>query len=154
MESEVLANLGMGKEQEGSGSISQAADSTYLKETKEEMKAAEEVKELDLEEIIGELANEIRNAYQNAVDWIVDEDNKIIAIVALSGTFAAGIAGYWYLYLRKVNVNCWFCGKVSLIRASETNSWTCPYCDQFNGFTSEGKSKKTIVMRFLSRGYR
>ena len=78
MESEVLANLGMGKEQEGSGSISQAADSTYLKETKEEMKAAEEVKELDLEEIIGELANEIRNAYQNGVTGSLMKITKLV----------------------------------------------------------------------------
>ena len=135
MESEALANSGMGKEQEVSESLSQAADG--IEKATEEIKA-EEVKELDADEIITELANELKNSYQNAVDWIVDENNTSIAIVALTGTLAAGVAGYWFLYLRQENVNCWFCGKVSSIRASETNSWTCPECDQFNGFTSEG----------------
>lgn len=135
MESEALANLGMGKGQEVSESLSQAAD--RVQEAKEEIKA-EEVKELDPDEIISELANELKNSYQNAIDWIVDENNTSIAIVALTGTLAAGVVGYWYLVLRQVNVNCWFCGKVSSISASETNSWTCPECDQFNGFTSEG----------------
>ncbi len=119
--------------------FSQAAASTNMEETTEEIKTTEEAKDLDPDEIISELANELKNSYQYAVDWILDENNLSIAIVAFSGTVAAGLAGYWYLYLRQVNVNCWFCGKISSIRASETNSWTCPDCDQFNGFTSEGK---------------
>jgi len=155
MESEALANLGMGKGQEVSESLSQAAD--RAREATEEIKA-EEVKELDPDEIISELANELKNSYQNAIDWIVDENNTSIAIVALTGTLAAGVVGYWYLSLRQVNVNCWFCGEVSSIRASETNSWTCPECDQFNGFTSEGdideraERQKLGTNRFQERG--
>lgn|SRR6218665_1736090 len=33
------------------------------------------------------------------------------------------------------SVSCWFCGEKSEIPRDQINSWDCPYCEQYNGFT-------------------
>ncbi|XP_037086632.1 uncharacterized protein LOC119107314 [Pollicipes pollicipes] len=37
-----------------------------------------------------------------------------------------------------VCVNCWFCSEDSQVPAYSRDSWECPKCDQYNGFTPEG----------------
>ena len=41
--------------------------------------------------------------------------------------------------VRQVRSNCWCCGRAHSIKAYESNNWICKGCDQFNGFTPEGK---------------
>lgn len=42
-------------------------------------------------------------------------------------------------------VNCWFCNSNFWVKFIERNSWTCPKCEQYNGFTEDGDYNKPIV---------
>ncbi|XP_053625570.1 uncharacterized protein LOC128683700 [Plodia interpunctella] len=42
-------------------------------------------------------------------------------------------------------VNCWFCNGNFWVKFLARNSWTCPKCDQYNGFTKEGDYNKPII---------
>uniref|UniRef100_A0A914WC04 Ima1 N-terminal domain-containing protein n=1 Tax=Plectus sambesii TaxID=2011161 RepID=A0A914WC04_9BILA len=35
-------------------------------------------------------------------------------------------------------VNCWFCNANSRVQYERRNAWTCPECEQYNGFTETG----------------
>lgn len=35
-------------------------------------------------------------------------------------------------------MNCWFCNCNSKIQYEDRNSWNCPNCQQYNGFTKDG----------------
>ncbi|XP_014102479.2 uncharacterized protein [Bactrocera oleae] len=37
-----------------------------------------------------------------------------------------------------VSVNCWFCNQNTRVPYLKSNSWTCPHCEQYNGFTKDG----------------
>lgn len=43
-------------------------------------------------------------------------------------------------------VNCWFCNNNFTVKFPERNSWTCPKCEQYNGFT---KVRITFYILFL-----
>eukprot|EP01027_Heterolobosea_sp_BB2_P017050 GEZU01024185.1.p1 GENE.GEZU01024185.1~~GEZU01024185.1.p1 ORF type:complete len:612 (-),score=57.50 GEZU01024185.1:43-1878(-) len=43
-----------------------------------------------------------------------------------------------------VKVNCWFCNEDTRVRRAEQNSWWCPRCYQYNGFTEDGDYNKVI----------
>ncbi|KAH8236009.1 hypothetical protein KR032_012276 [Drosophila birchii] len=42
-------------------------------------------------------------------------------------------------------VNCWFCSGDSSVPYAERNSWTCPHCDQYNGFTKDGDYNRDMT---------
>ncbi|KAM3961263.1 uncharacterized protein ACR2FA_004602 [Aphomia sociella] len=42
-------------------------------------------------------------------------------------------------------VNCWFCNNDFWLKFLHRNSWTCPKCDQYNGFTKDGDYNKPII---------
>lgn len=43
-------------------------------------------------------------------------------------------------YRRKfpATVNCWFCNVNTRVPYDDKNAWTCPTCEQYNGFTDDG----------------
>ncbi|XP_039746976.1 uncharacterized protein LOC120624474 [Pararge aegeria] len=41
-------------------------------------------------------------------------------------------------------VNCWFCNSNIWAKYIDRNCWTCPKCDQYNGFTKDGDYNKAI----------
>lgn len=43
-----------------------------------------------------------------------------------------------------VSVNCWFCNKNSKVLYKKRNSFDCPYCTQYNGFTENGDYNRVI----------
>ncbi|XP_011202371.2 uncharacterized protein LOC105225550 [Bactrocera dorsalis] len=43
-----------------------------------------------------------------------------------------------------VSVNCWFCNQYTRVPYLESNSWTCPHCEQYNGFTKDGDYNRDI----------
>ncbi|GLV32478.1 uncharacterized protein CBL_00812 [Carabus blaptoides fortunei] len=52
-----------------------------------------------------------------------------------------------YIKLRpkcSVNVNCWFCNQWTKVVYELQNSWDCPFCEQYNGFTEDGDYNKPI----------
>ncbi|XP_028163317.1 uncharacterized protein LOC114354917 [Ostrinia furnacalis] len=42
-------------------------------------------------------------------------------------------------------VNCWFCNSNFWTKLPNRNSWTCPKCDQYNGFTKDGDYNKPVI---------
>ncbi|KAH8287648.1 hypothetical protein KR054_011182, partial [Drosophila jambulina] len=42
-------------------------------------------------------------------------------------------------------VNCWFCSRDTSVPYAERNSWTCPRCEQYNGFTKDGDYNKDMT---------
>ncbi|CAB3404193.1 unnamed protein product [Caenorhabditis bovis] len=45
---------------------------------------------------------------------------------------------------RKKTVNCWFCNKDTKVDAVNVNSFVCPHCEQYNGFTKDGDYNRRI----------
>ncbi|CAG4912689.1 unnamed protein product [Colias eurytheme] len=42
-------------------------------------------------------------------------------------------------------VNCWFCNNNFWIKYIQRNCWTCPKCEQYNGFTKDGDYNKVLI---------
>lgn len=43
-----------------------------------------------------------------------------------------------------ITVNCWFCNQNTKVPYLEANSWTCPSCEQYNGFDKDGDYNREI----------
>ncbi|XP_047528036.1 transmembrane protein 201 [Vanessa atalanta] len=41
-------------------------------------------------------------------------------------------------------VNCWFCNRNFWVKFTDRNCWTCPKCEQYNGFTKDGDYNKVL----------
>ncbi|XP_045785639.1 transmembrane protein 201 [Maniola jurtina] len=41
-------------------------------------------------------------------------------------------------------VNCWFCNSNIWVKYIDSNCWTCPKCDQYNGFTKDGDYNRVL----------
>ncbi|XP_030246203.1 uncharacterized protein LOC115565269 [Drosophila navojoa] len=53
-----------------------------------------------------------------------------------------------YVYVRSrfgITVNCWFCNTNSCVPYADRNSWNCPECEQYNGFTRDGDYNRDIL---------
>ncbi|XP_068149553.1 uncharacterized protein [Drosophila tropicalis] len=74
---------------------------------------------------------------------------SIVPILAL--IFVAGLFTYkLYIYIRcryNATVNCWFCNENSRVPYEERNSFTCPKCEQYNGFTKDGDYNRDMFMQ-------
>lgn len=44
----------------------------------------------------------------------------------------------------KTSVECWFCRKSTKVEYQQRNSFTCPSCEQYNGFTEDGDYNRRI----------
>jgi len=42
-------------------------------------------------------------------------------------------------------VNCWFCNGNARVPYADRNSWTCPKCEQYNGFTKDGDYNRDMT---------
>lgn len=47
-----------------------------------------------------------------------------------------------------VRVNCWFCGKSTVVPYGNINCWDCPSCEQYNGFHEDGDYNKPIPSQY------
>ncbi|XP_055842697.1 uncharacterized protein LOC129909645, partial [Episyrphus balteatus] len=75
----------------------------------------------------------------------------ISLIPLLSITFVTFLILYkLYVKIRsnfKVTVNCWFCNQNTKVPYLDANSFTCPQCDQYNGFTKDGDYNREIYQQ-------
>lgn len=54
------------------------------------------------------------------------------------------------LKLRKIlpfRVNCWFCNHNFWLPFPQRNSWNCPGCEQYNGFTKDGDYNRPLIFK-------
>ncbi|XP_017051284.1 uncharacterized protein LOC108094936 [Drosophila ficusphila] len=68
----------------------------------------------------------------------------ILAILFVTGTFL--YKGFISIRSRyDARVNCWFCNGNSRVPYANRNSWTCPQCEQYNGFTKDGDYNRDLT---------
>ncbi|XP_016988198.2 uncharacterized protein LOC108050823 [Drosophila rhopaloa] len=68
----------------------------------------------------------------------------ILAILFVTGTFLYKL----YINIRSrynARVNCWFCNENTRVSYGSRNSWTCPKCEQYNGFTKDGDYNRDMT---------
>jgi hypothetical protein len=51
----------------------------------------------------------------------------------------------------KTKVICWFCNQENKVFFFRKNSWTCPYCCQYNGFNKDGDYNKVIPEMYTEK---
>ncbi|KAF6774358.1 hypothetical protein AHF37_11467 [Paragonimus kellicotti] len=51
-------------------------------------------------------------------------------------------------YFANCTVDCWFCSQPVTVPRGTENSFTCNFCDQYNGFTEDGGYNKLIASQF------
>ncbi|XP_059469993.1 transmembrane protein 201 homolog isoform X2 [Neocloeon triangulifer] len=77
-----------------------------------------------------------------------DVDFKAVVCLVLAGVSLVISTGFrLYTKIRPrfpIKVNCWFCNLDSKTHFNNRNSWTCPKCDQYNGFTQSGDYNKPM----------
>ncbi|XP_017013903.3 uncharacterized protein [Drosophila takahashii] len=68
----------------------------------------------------------------------------ICAILFVTGTFL--FKGFINIRSRyNARVNCWFCNGNARVPYADRNSWTCPKCEQYNGFTKDGDYNRDMT---------
>lgn len=77
-------------------------------------------------------------------------------VVPVLGLLFVGIIGFVNLFhiVRKrfpIRVNCWFCNTNSRVPYENHNSWFCPSCTQYNGFTEDGDYNREIPAQYQCR---
>ncbi|XP_043644400.1 uncharacterized protein LOC122614013 [Drosophila teissieri] len=68
----------------------------------------------------------------------------VCAILFVAGTFLFKA----YISIRSrydARVNCWFCNGNARVPYQDRNSWTCPSCEQYNGFTKDGDYNRDMT---------
>ncbi|KAF5403343.1 Transmembrane protein [Paragonimus heterotremus] len=55
---------------------------------------------------------------------------------------------FGYPYSANCTVDCWFCLQPVTVPRGTENSFTCNFCDQYNGFTEDGGYNKLIASQF------
>ncbi|XP_049778276.1 uncharacterized protein LOC126175497 [Schistocerca cancellata] len=68
-------------------------------------------------------------------------------LVIVLGFAVVGTGIFLYIKVRPrfpSLVNCWFCNTNTKIPYEKRNEWTCPFCEQYNGFSSDGDYNKPI----------
>ncbi|KAJ0180742.1 hypothetical protein K1T71_004146 [Dendrolimus kikuchii] len=63
----------------------------------------------------------------------------LCAVLLLKLVYSLRLALSW-------RVNCWFCNSNFWVKYAHRNSWTCPKCEQYNGFTRDGDYNKPIIL--------
>ncbi|KAG5673103.1 hypothetical protein PVAND_003177 [Polypedilum vanderplanki] len=79
--------------------------------------------------------------------------NLIIATTVFGSIILLGFINF-LIILRKrfsIKVNCWFCNTNLRVPYNDWNSFKCPKCEQYNGFTEDGDYNKEISAQFSSK---
>lgn len=82
-------------------------------------------------------------------NYILSLVGSVLPILAIS--FVSALLCYKiYIKIRSnfnTNVNCWFCNQNARVPYLQGNSWTCPNCEQYNGFTKDGDYNRDIFQQ-------
>ncbi|KAF6208896.1 hypothetical protein GE061_014638, partial [Apolygus lucorum] len=68
--------------------------------------------------------------------------------VAFIGTVVLREIYMWLRNLIPKSVECWFCKHKTEVPFNLSNSWHCPKCEQYNGFTQDGDYNKSIDQQY------
>lgn len=88
------------------------------------------------------------------MNFNIKVDSILLAIIVLLCLMVI------YNVIRKLSVslpyrvNCWSCNHNYWVKFRDRNSWTCPGCDQYNGFTKEGDYNKPLTAEIANVPYK
>ncbi|XP_053679831.1 uncharacterized protein LOC128730777 [Anopheles nili] len=77
----------------------------------------------------------------------------VIPLVVISFVCVVTFVNF-YLNIRRrfpAKVNCWFCNHDSHVPYDQSNSFMCPSCKQYNGFTADGDYNREIPEQYQQR---
>ncbi|KAL7017443.1 hypothetical protein ACKWTF_010382 [Chironomus riparius] len=79
--------------------------------------------------------------------------NFVVASTVFASLALFGLFKVLFLLRKKfpVKVNCWFCNINLRVPYESWNSFTCPKCQQYNGFTDDGNYNKEITEQHYSK---
>nr|XP_029709579.1 uncharacterized protein LOC115255629 isoform X1 [Aedes albopictus] len=77
----------------------------------------------------------------------------VVPVMALLFVGAIGFANLFHNVRKRfpIRVNCWFCNVNTRVPYESSNSWFCPSCTQYNGFTEDGDYNREIPAQYQSR---
>ncbi|XP_021694474.1 uncharacterized protein LOC5566213 isoform X2 [Aedes aegypti] len=77
----------------------------------------------------------------------------VVPVMALLFVGAIGFANLFHNVRKRfpIRVNCWFCNTNTRVPYESSNSWYCPSCTQYNGFTEDGDYNREIPAQYQSR---
>ncbi|KAK3861144.1 hypothetical protein Pcinc_032848 [Petrolisthes cinctipes] len=79
----------------------------------------------------------------------MDYDMILPALAGASGVFAGCAVLYSKIRPRfPVKVNCWFCNQDTKVEFRYEESWVCPSCQQYNGFTEDGDYNRDLPAQY------
>lgn len=70
------------------------------------------------------------------------------------GVVVVAAVRYWRHPRRPVTVNCHFCNSDTKVPQEQMNSFTCPGCGQYNGFTADGDYNRPLDQSASSCGFK
>lgn len=81
-------------------------------------------------------------------------DPLMIAVIGVCVLVCAILIKELFTYLRDIipsSVKCWFCHFETQVHYKSSNSWICPKCDQYNGFSKDGGYNRDIPSQYDSK---
>ncbi|XP_050678630.1 uncharacterized protein LOC126974928 isoform X1 [Leptidea sinapis] len=77
--------------------------------------------------------------YHNKMEWaLISITSVLCTLMVIKFLYNLRTALPW-------RVNCWFCNSNFWIKFINRNCWTCPGCEQYNGFTKDGDYNKVLI---------
>lgn len=77
----------------------------------------------------------------------------VVPVMALLFVGAIGFVNLFHSVRKRfpILVNCWFCNTNTRVPYESSNSWFCPSCTQYNGFTEDGDYNREIPAQYQCR---
>ncbi|XP_062540059.1 uncharacterized protein LOC134207974 isoform X2 [Armigeres subalbatus] len=77
----------------------------------------------------------------------------VVPVLALLFVGTIGFVNLFHIVRKRfpIRVNCWFCNTNTRVPYESNNSWFCPSCTQYNGFTEDGDYNREIPAQYQSR---
>ncbi|PIK58877.1 putative transmembrane protein [Apostichopus japonicus] len=107
------------------------------------------------ESALAQFRFKVRNHHLKPEDKMSTE--FINDVLTVKGFTVGGIFLFvmFLLYLLRKLVSfrteCWFCSQKVFVNIFKRNSFTCPHCEQYNGFTEDGDYNKPIPAMYHSQ---
>ncbi|XP_058129417.1 uncharacterized protein LOC131289875 [Anopheles ziemanni] len=86
-------------------------------------------------------------------NWLMTLGTIVVPSVVICFVCVVSFVNF-YLNIRRrfpAKVNCWFCSTDTRVPYDQSNSFVCPTCRQYNGFTADGDYNREIPEQYQQR---
>ncbi|XP_055317777.1 uncharacterized protein LOC129576561 [Sitodiplosis mosellana] len=72
--------------------------------------------------------------------YTIEQLSYVVPAISIGFLFIITSINVYFKIRRRfpATVNCWFCNENSKVPYDDLNKWTCPKCEQYNGFSEDG----------------